>query len=104
MGIAANLELIMPSKQKTSPDWTETITLVEKIIAARSVMTKETTKANGVTRVTETTRPMRFREFSTEIGVGNPLAYRWIRGGIMPSEKRRAVIAAWCKKHAKHLK
>lgn len=104
MGIAANLELIMPSIQRTDPEWNRTVSLVEKIISARTITTEETIQSNGKTRVIKTTRPMRFREFSTEIGFGNPLAYRLIRGGILPSEYRRAVIEAWCKKHAKHLK
>lgn len=85
-------------------NWETIPPLVEAIIKARTVTSKKTLKAKGATHVIESTRPLRFREFSAEVRIDNSLAYRFIRGGIIPPQARQAAIAAWCKKHAKHLK
>lgn len=74
--------------------------MVEAILGARSVSKTTTVIVNGGRAKTiNEERPMRFVEFSAEVGLDNARAYRYIRGGIVPETKTHQKIFAWCKKH-----
>ncbi len=84
----------MPKPNLSTLTWPSMAAMVERILANRRI-------ANPVTGAE---RPMRFVEFSFEIGVDNGLAANCVRGNKKPSDNVRAKVEAWCEKHFKHAK
>ncbi len=88
-----------------SSSWTKLPPLVESIIKARSIAVESPHYIDGKkVGMVKRERSMRFREFAAEIKMDNAQAWRYVRGGVIPNESAQNKIAAWCKRHAKHLK
>lgn len=85
-------------------DWTGIPAEVETLIAGRTVRTRGAVLRGKSAVVTDITRPMRFIEFSREVGIDNAQAHRYIRQGVVPEGGARALILSWVKKNRKRAK
>lgn len=91
--------------QTTIPDdWTGIPAAVEEIIKNRIVHTRGAAARGKSVILTDIKRPFRFREFSTEVGIDNGQAWRYIRGGVIPEGAARESIIKWVKKNRKRAK
>jgi len=93
----------MSKNHHIAEGWPEVCQLVEEILNKRRLRVDRVFYIGGVRHVAETEIPMKFKDFSREIGVDNASAYRWIRKGTVPDLRNQKIVKAWTKKHAKIL-
>lgn len=85
----------MPTK--TQLPWTDIRKRVVKLLCTLTVTTEK--RIGG--SITKEERPMRFREFSTQLGFDNGQVHHAIRNGKTPSAPLEAAVREWVIKQEK---